>query len=88
MDTFAPEGHVTLGLYTNTEWMEQYFAANGIESEEKKIAVFLTVIGSKADYYKICWHQQNHQRLHFKTLTKTIERSSLKSYTCHNRYAV
>ena len=52
MDTFAPEGHVTIGLYTSTEWMEQYFTANGIESEEKKIAVFLTVIGSKADYYK------------------------------------
>ena len=31
-----------------TERMEQFFVANGIESDAKKKAVFLTVIGGKA----------------------------------------
>lgn len=30
-----------------TERLEQYFVANGIESEEKKLAVFLTVMGAR-----------------------------------------
>ena len=63
MEPFDPERGDDWPMYT--EWMEQYFVANGIEGEAKKRAVFLTVIlvAKFMDYYEICWHWHNWQRL-------------------------
>ena len=46
MEMFDPERGDDWPMYT--ERMEQYFAANGIDSEARKKAVFLTVIGLKS----------------------------------------
>ena len=46
MEAFNPERGGDWQMYT--EWMEQFFVANGIDSNAKKKAVFLIVIGGKA----------------------------------------
>ena len=58
--------------------MEQYFTANGIESEGKKRAVFLIVIGSKV--YGLSQNMQAPTKppeTVFETLTKTLKNHHL-----------
>ena len=52
MEAFDPERGGDWQIYTKR--MEQFFVANGIDSNAKKKAVFLTVIGGKA--YVLLWN--------------------------------
>ena len=78
METFDPERGDDWPMYT--EWMEQYFAANAIESEAKKGAVLLTCIGPKA--YGLLWNLLAPMKLSatkYTMLNKTMkEHLSLK----------